>query len=115
VLDRVSARYEGAKNGDAMYQVPAERWQINQYVIRLAKMANQVGDAIGSAWITVAGLVAVAGVVGAGGFALKSSIDIAELTTQQTYMQRDLSEVRSDIRDIKRGLDERRQGSVPDR
>jgi len=94
-----------------MQRSHVQDWAINRFVWRVAIMANQIGNTIGSAWITVAGLVAVAGIVGVGGFAIHSSASIAELSTQQTYMQRDLSDVRQDIKEIRHSLDD--QGKRP--
>jgi hypothetical protein len=108
-------RYTDAttRRGAPVYDDAAAHWPINQFVIRVAHMANSVGNQVGSAWITVGGLLAVAGVVGALGFAVKSSVDISQLATQQTYIQRDIGDLKSDVRELRRGLDDRGQRSLP--
>jgi hypothetical protein len=112
VSDVAEKRYpdRGAEEAP-MYADPAD-WPINRFVLRVAAMANSIGNTVGNAWITVAGLLAVAGIVGMVGFAVKSSGDISQLATQQAFIQNDLKDVKSDIREIRRGLNDRGPGST---
>lgn len=71
-------------------------------VHRMAQAIYSLGDAIGRLWLTVIGVVAAAGIVGAIAFAWNSNGDIHDLKSTVGVMQGDLKDIKDDIRDMRR-------------
>lgn len=75
---------------------------VDGLVLRAASMANQsVGNAVGSAWLTVIGMICAAGVVAMVGFVIQSQVAIARLSEQQSVMHADMKDIKADIRELR--------------
>lgn len=79
---------------------------------RMAQRVQSIGDAFGSLWLTIIGMLGAAGIVGVITFAWTSHDQITSLqgkldTMKSTFdtkidsMQGDLTDIKTDIRDIR--------------
>lgn len=76
--------------------------RVDEWVLKVAQVANNsVGNALGSAWLSVIGIVASAGIIAAVSFVISTSVTVGHLSDQQAIMGSDIKDIRSDLKELR--------------